>query len=259
MERIELVELVREKAGVGYTDAKEALDASGDDLLDALVWLEAQGRSQTRSAYVTTGVPAGGAGGISGEMYTAQSDYARSSQSGLRALGRWLGGVRDAIARAVRRGMDTKVVSRRGGERPLTLPLLGTVLGMMDWLMLALLSRYWVLGLLGVVIVATPVAAFFYLVFACRIERPAGEKDAPAAVASRPCAPGAPVPPAPVAVPARPSAPVAPAPSEPAEPEPAAPTDEPADVSEPTPEPVPASGQDVAPAAGASEEEPNHD
>lgn len=256
MERIELVELVREKAGVGYTDAKEALDASGDDLLDALVWLEAQGRSQTRSAYVTTGAPAGGAGGISGEMYTAQSDYARSSQSGLRVIARLIGGVRDAIARAVRRGMDTKVVSRRGGERPLTLPLLGTVLGMMDWLMLALLSRYWVLGLLGVVIVATPIAAFFYLVFACRIERPAGEKDAPAAVAPRA---GAPVPPAPVAVPARPSAPAAPSPSEADEPETAVPTDEPADVSEPTPEPVPVPEQDAAPAGGASEEEPDHD
>ena len=105
MERIELVELVREKADVGYTDAKEALDACGDDLLDALVWLEAQGRSQTRTAHVTTAVPAGG---ISGEMYAAQAGYARSSQSGLRVLTRWLGSVRDAIARAIRRGMDTK-------------------------------------------------------------------------------------------------------------------------------------------------------
>lgn len=266
MERIELVELVREKAGVGYTDAKEALDASGDDLLDALVWLEAQGRSQTRSAYVTTGVPAGGAGGISGEMYTAQSDYARSSQSGLRALGRWLGGVRDAIARAVRRGMDTKVVSRRGGERPLTLPLLGTVLGMMDWLMLALLSRYWVLGLLGVVIVATPVAAFFYLVFACRIERPAGEKDERQAAVPHGVAPVRPVPPAPAgAVPPRPivtspaaEPPVAAGGSEPEGD--AAEQDAPDDPAPDSPA-DPDRGPDPQPdgADAAREEEPNHD
>ena len=160
MERIELVELVREKADVGYTDAKEALDACGDDLLDALVWLETQGRSQTRTAHVTTAVPPAG---ISGEMYEAQAGYARSSQSGLRVLTRWLGSMRDAIARAIRRGMDTKVVSRRGGDRPLTLPLLGTVLGTAAWLMLVpqtLQSHYYIWGILFPFILAAPVVWF---------------------------------------------------------------------------------------------------
>ena len=77
MERIELVELVREKADVGYTDAKEALDACGDDLLDALVWLEAQGRSQTRTAHVTTAVPSSGMP----DAYLVSSNHSRVSPS----------------------------------------------------------------------------------------------------------------------------------------------------------------------------------
>lgn len=208
MERIELVELVREKADVGYTDAKEALDACGDDLLDALVWLEAQGRSQTRTAHVTTAAPSEG---ISGEMYAAQAGYARSSQSGLRVLTRWLGSVRDAIVRAVRRGMDTKVVSRRGGDRPLTLPLLGTVLGTAAWLMLvpqALQSYYHVWGNITPLILAFPVAWFFYLVFACRIERPDAESSPVSRAVS---APAPAVPPRPMTTPAPPAAPATPA------------------------------------------------
>lgn len=208
MERIELVELVREKADVGYTDAKEALDACGDDLLDALVWLEAQGRSQTRTAHVTTAAPSGG---ISGEMYAAQAGYARSSQSGLRVLTRWLGSVRDAIARAIRRGMDTKVVSRRGGDRPLTLPLLGTVLGTAAWLMLvpqALQGYYHVWGNLTPLILAFPVAWFFYLVFACRIEQPDAESSPVSRAVPSASAPA--VPPRPMTTPAPPAAPAAP-------------------------------------------------
>lgn len=218
MERIELVELVREKADVGYTDAKEALDACGDDLLDALVWLEAQGRSQTRTAHVTTAAPSEG---ISGEMYAAQAGYARSSQSGLRVLTRWLGSVRDAIVRAIRRGMDTKVVSRRGGDRPLTLPLLGTVLGTAAWLMLvpqALQGYYHVWGNLTPLILAFPVAWFFYLVFACRIERPDAESSPVSRAvpsASAPAVPPRPMTtPAPPAAPATPAAPAADGPSE---------------------------------------------
>ena len=35
MEKLEKVELIREKCGVSYEDAKAALDACGDDTLDA--------------------------------------------------------------------------------------------------------------------------------------------------------------------------------------------------------------------------------
>ena len=263
MERIELVELVREKADVGYTDAKEALDACGDDLLDALVWLEAQGRSQTRTAHVTTAVPPAG---ISGEMYEAQAGYARSSQSGLRVLTRWLGSARDAIARAIRRGMDTKVVSRRGGDRPLTLPLLGTVLGTAAWLMLVpqtLQSHYYIWGILFPLILAAPVVWFFYLVFACRIERPGAEpspvsRSVPSAQAPVMTPAGPPRPmtsPAPSVAPAAPAEPVAEKPGTEASPEEGTSltSDDSADDTEDT------TRADSAGGAGPVEGDPDHD
>ncbi len=39
MEKLEKVELIREKCGVSYEDAKAALDACGDDTLDARPFL----------------------------------------------------------------------------------------------------------------------------------------------------------------------------------------------------------------------------
>jgi len=44
MDRIELVEKLRERAGVTYEEAKSALEASKWDLLDAVVLLEKQGK-----------------------------------------------------------------------------------------------------------------------------------------------------------------------------------------------------------------------
>jgi len=45
MTQLEKVEKLREKTDVSYAEAKEALDKSGNDLLDALIYLEAQGKS----------------------------------------------------------------------------------------------------------------------------------------------------------------------------------------------------------------------
>lgn len=44
MATLEQVEKLREKANVSFEEAKAALEASGDDLLDALIYLERQGR-----------------------------------------------------------------------------------------------------------------------------------------------------------------------------------------------------------------------
>lgn len=182
MDRLELVETVREKTGVGYADAKEALDACGDDLLDALVWLEVRGRSQTRSAYASTGTVGGD---VSSEMRAAQSAYERSSATGARAMASWFSRVRSRIARSVRRGLETKVVSRRGGGGFLTLPLLPVVVGEALWLMLDLMLmlgsyRFYYLfrGIILLSSLVAPVVCFFYLLFGCRIER--HEEEAPA-------------------------------------------------------------------------------
>jgi len=44
MATLEQVEKLREKAGVSFEEAKVALETSGDDLLEAIIWLEKQGR-----------------------------------------------------------------------------------------------------------------------------------------------------------------------------------------------------------------------
>ena len=51
MTELEKVEKLREKANVSFAEAKEALDNSGGDILDALIYLEQQGKAT---------VPAGG-------------------------------------------------------------------------------------------------------------------------------------------------------------------------------------------------------
>jgi hypothetical protein len=47
MTNLEQVEKLREKAAVSYDEAKEALEASGGDLLDALIYLEKNGKVST--------------------------------------------------------------------------------------------------------------------------------------------------------------------------------------------------------------------
>ncbi len=55
MDHFEMVEKLRQKAQVSYEDAKEALEACGWDLLDALVYLEQQGklRGEEKASYST--------------------------------------------------------------------------------------------------------------------------------------------------------------------------------------------------------------
>lgn len=46
MDQMELVESLREKTGCSYSEAKAALDETGNDLLEALCWLESHGKTQ---------------------------------------------------------------------------------------------------------------------------------------------------------------------------------------------------------------------
>ena len=78
MTELEKVEKLREKADVTFAEAKEALDVCGGDILDALIYLEKQGK---------TTVPAGG-GYFSGtgeqepEQQTEQRNNNRPGSSG---------------------------------------------------------------------------------------------------------------------------------------------------------------------------------
>ena len=67
MTELEKVEKLRERADVSFAEAKEALDIAGGDILEALIYLEKQGKST---------IPAGG-GFFSGDgAYTSEQHYA---------------------------------------------------------------------------------------------------------------------------------------------------------------------------------------
>lgn len=55
MEYLEMVEKLREKTGVSYEDARNALEAANYNMLDAIVYLEQQGKipAPQRTAYST--------------------------------------------------------------------------------------------------------------------------------------------------------------------------------------------------------------
>ena len=54
MDRMEMVEVLREKSGCSYAEAKAALEESGDDLLEALCWLESHGKTQLAGVSCST-------------------------------------------------------------------------------------------------------------------------------------------------------------------------------------------------------------
>ena len=78
MEKLEKVEVIREKCGVSYEDAKAALDACDDNVLDAIIWLEKQGKSTKQTANYTTESFA--QSDVSPEMEAAQIAYQESSK-----------------------------------------------------------------------------------------------------------------------------------------------------------------------------------
>ena len=78
MDDLEKVETIRTKCNVSYTDAKAALDAADGNVLDAIIWLESQGKTQTTSAHAAT--ESAPVDEPSAEMVAAQAAYEKSSE-----------------------------------------------------------------------------------------------------------------------------------------------------------------------------------
>ena len=129
MDRLEKVELIREKTGVSYDDAQAALAANNDDVLDAIVWLERLGKVETTAARHTTAAEAGSP--ISAEMVAAQESYERASKK--TKIGTLVERLLSVIERLCRKGLDTTFVVERRGERIVALPVLMLVIGILVW------------------------------------------------------------------------------------------------------------------------------
>ena len=78
MDDLEKVETIRTKRNVSYTDAKAALDAADGNVLDAIIWLESQGKTQTTSAHAAT--ESAPVDEPSAEMVAAQAAYDKKGE-----------------------------------------------------------------------------------------------------------------------------------------------------------------------------------
>ena len=130
MEMLEKVELVREKTGVSYQDAKDALEACDYDVLDAIIWLEGQGKADTQTAsFETTSASATKTSSI--EMQEAQEEYQRTSKK--TKIGEAWGGFCREAKRILRASLEMTFVAEHDGDRVIALPLLLLIIGLFAW------------------------------------------------------------------------------------------------------------------------------
>ena len=130
MEKLEKVELVREKTGVSYQDARDALEACNDDVLDAIIWLENNGKADTHTASFETTTNKS-TSTASPEMREAQEEYHRTSRR-TKVGDLWRSFV-NQVRNILRAGLDMTFIAERHGERSVALPLLFVVIGLLAW------------------------------------------------------------------------------------------------------------------------------
>ncbi len=102
---MELVEKLVEKTGISYTEAKEALDNSNGDLLEAMIWLESKGKIEHGR---TT-------------AYSTKADESKQSGSenfkqSARGFGEW-------VRRVVDKGNANCLEMYKQNERKLSVPV----------------------------------------------------------------------------------------------------------------------------------------
>lgn len=113
MEQFEKVEKLREKANVSYEEAKEALEASNWDILDAIVYLEKLGKvKEPKTAAYTTGTD----NSTGSEYKTSQPDDGTSFSELIGKFFKWCGKV-------IKKGNENSFVIRKGNDTPVCLPV----------------------------------------------------------------------------------------------------------------------------------------
>jgi len=130
MDKLEKVELVREKTGVSYQQAEDALEATDYDGLDAIIWLESNGMADTRTATFETGQSTVSQTS-SLEMREAQEEYHQQSKK--TKVGEAWSSFCNQCRKVLRAGIDMTFVAERHGQRSLALPVIVIVLGILCW------------------------------------------------------------------------------------------------------------------------------
>ena len=122
--KLEKAQVVHDKTGASYEEAREALEACDYDVLDAIVWLERRGKAKTQTASYTTTVTEEDV--TTTEMSQAQSDYERATKDG--GFTKALNSIFDFLKRVLRKSVDVSFVAERHGEQVLSMPVLLLVL-----------------------------------------------------------------------------------------------------------------------------------
>ena len=138
MEKFEKVEMLRAKANVSFEEAKEAMEACNYDMLDAMIYLERQGKvnvGSTASYTTSSGTD------TSQEFEQAQKSYEDSCQRTsfgemLNKFGKWCG-------RMVQKSVEIDFCVTKNEKMILKVPALALVL--------ALLIAFWFFAILLIV------------------------------------------------------------------------------------------------------------
>ena len=136
MDLMEKVEKLREKTGVSYSEAKAALEQTGEDLLEALCWLETHGKVLPVAASSTT------------EGRKPPEPEPEPEQRRENGFARGCRSLWEGLISLVRKCNQTELImTNRSGQREFALPL--------TLFIILLLAAFWA------VIVLVVVALFF--------------------------------------------------------------------------------------------------
>ncbi len=120
MELLEKVEKIREKTGVTYEEAKKALEDCDGDVLDAIVYLENQGKIKEPEVkvFTTKEKPA--------QSFRAEEE--KDERTAEEAFQSTAGKFFDWLGNLLKKSIDSKFIIRKAGGKGLELPVLGLIL-----------------------------------------------------------------------------------------------------------------------------------
>lgn len=128
MEKMEKVELVREKSGASYEDAKRALEENGYEVLDAIIALE---REAAEKATAQPNPTAEEVLDIAEYEEPTMNENSNETKTSKAAEG-WKKFCKKA-SELVQKGAKTDFIAERDGERIFTLPVLVMIIGLLFW------------------------------------------------------------------------------------------------------------------------------
>lgn len=131
MDNLEKVEKLREKTGVSYEEAKEALEANNYDVLDAIIYLEKKGKVK---APEVTDYTTEQAQQTSTEFEQAQQEYTRDCNK--KTFGQMMDQFFSWCGRLLKKSVDSKFIIERRDSTMVNVPVLV--------LILAIIFAFWI-------------------------------------------------------------------------------------------------------------------